>query len=433
VKKISLKTEFLHRCVFRRPTLSLFFISCCGCCIVMSVVLPSVVTVAKASPPIPHNELVLHIDGLTPPQVNHLRRTLLHLPTLAFAKCNIFQNKTGEADQVLAHHLLNLPIHLEPTVVLDAVADAPIRKADATTHNSIVFVVRMRCLPRAANEMHANPTLHVFGADLFFAPVGGWQAGWNQQRFLEAAGVTAPDTLLMQLKPRGECSFIAELTAQLGETKEHARFMAIERCWLRPRAQVTLNRTVVGAAASVLVHSCKANVFALDDDNSATNASAIDPVYREDDNDEDADARDGAELRVLMQALQNECSYGIESTAVVAATAVVATAAVAAASTSSDADTTMEDTSPTQQQLYVARPHECIQCGCCQMKSIEDLIGESPVDIQINRRRMLFGVRCSEAYDPMQQLVRAVTQLVHSTDPHERAIYERLYNALIVL
>jgi len=254
------------------------------------------------------NEIVFEMIGIDASFANALRRILIaDIPTMAIENVYMWDNTSIIHDEVLAHRLGLIPIHVDarmfdefPTIATQALLDDNGQDEEhdndeterATDRNTIVFKIAVTCrrseapamptsaatgtageedsvLPghdtgidmdamrKAAIETPNRPyTKHVYSSDMEWVPQGDQEA-----RFPNGIRPVHEDILIAKLRP-GQ-SIELEAHAHQGTGKDHAKYSPVATACYRLMPQIELLKDIYDETAEELVYLHEPGVFTL--------------------------------------------------------------------------------------------------------------------------------------------------------------------------
>ena len=244
------------------------------------------------------NTLVFELIHIDVSLANALRRILLaEIPTVAFEKIYLYQNTGLIHDEVLAHRLGLIPLHVDARLLDDLDESLPTEE-QLTDRNVVVFSLNVECKKPSKKQQKLDaeaaasvpmdidtkdddddndnnnddddappikprpfavpkPPLYtqsVYSGDLVWMPQG------DQATFLaDACKVLHDDILLAKLRPGQSISLEAHAIKGTG----HAKFSPVATASYRLATRIVLHHDIWDDAAEQLVHVYEPGVFSL--------------------------------------------------------------------------------------------------------------------------------------------------------------------------
>lgn len=235
------------------------------------------INVSLVGPRVANFDLV-HIDTLI---ANAFRRVMIaEVPLVAVEKVFMFMNTSVIQDEVLAHRIGLIPLHVDPDVILWV--DKTLPEADQHTEdNTLVLSLDVTCTrnPHAPKgctdpkELYRNA--YVYARDLKFDPKGD-----QLQKFSEAPVVPCdPDILIAKLRPGQEISLLAHCV--LGVGSDHAKFSPVATASYRLLPVIDILAPITGDDAIKFQQCFPLGVIGIKDGEAYVEDARKDTVSRE--------------------------------------------------------------------------------------------------------------------------------------------------------
>uniref|UniRef100_A0A9L0S8U2 DNA-directed RNA polymerases I and III subunit RPAC1 n=1 Tax=Equus caballus TaxID=9796 RepID=A0A9L0S8U2_HORSE len=195
------------------------------------------------------NSLEFDMVGIDAAIANAFRRILLaEVPTMAVEKVLVYNNTSIVQDEILAHRLGLIPIHVDPRLFEYRNQG----DEEGTEIDTLQFRLQVRCTrnPHAAKDSSDPSELYVnhkvYTRHMIWVPLGN-------QADLFPEGTIRPvhdDILIAQLRPGQEIDLLMHCVKGIG--KDHAKFSPVATASYRLLPDITLLEPVEGDAAEEL-------------------------------------------------------------------------------------------------------------------------------------------------------------------------------------
>ncbi|KAK6588552.1 DNA-directed RNA polymerase I [Cryptosporidium xiaoi] len=158
------------------------------------------------------------ISGIDASVANAIRRILLvEVPTVAIETVQIYQNTGVIQDEVLAHRLGLIPMHIDPDTI-----DYRNEDEELNERNSLCFKLNVKCTKDDVNDSKGITSKQVFSKDIIWVPLSDSQ---KQKYANNPPKVVNEDILITKLRPGQSIEAVLYCEKNIGRV--HAKWSPV--------------------------------------------------------------------------------------------------------------------------------------------------------------------------------------------------------------